>query len=70
MEKHIMSIEQGRNGFWSIKICDGEENLYRYFASVTRDRELLLRIKEYFDRGDVSLLHIDDIVLDIICMQK
>ena len=70
MDGYIMSVEQGRNGLWSLKICDGEGNLYRYFASVTRDRDLLLKIKEYFDRGDVSPLHIDDIVIDIICMEK
>lgn len=70
MEKLEVSVERGSNGFWNLKICDGNGDLYRYYASVTRDRELLLKIKEYFDRGDVSALHIDDIVLDVICMQK
>lgn len=68
MREYQMSIEKGDRNMWSLKICDGDGNLYRYFASITENAELLLKIKKYFDDGDVSVLHIDDIICDILCI--
>ena len=65
-----MTVESGVGNRWSLKICDGEGNLYRYFASVSENRALLLKIKEYFDMGDISILHIDDIICDLICQKS
>ncbi len=67
MYNYRMTVEKGSGERWSLKICDGEGNLYRYFASITEDRNMLFKIKEYFDLGDISPLHIDDIICDIIC---
>ncbi len=66
MSCYRMEIEKGAKGMWSMKICDEEGNLYRYFASVSANKDLLDKIKEYFDKGDISPLHIDDIICDIL----
>lgn len=61
-------IEKGTGDAYSIRICDERGELYRYFASVSTNYSLLKKIKEYFDAGDVSVDHIDDIICDIICL--
>lgn len=68
MSGFSMYLEPGVDGAWSIKILDGEGNLYRYFASVSTNYELLHKMKEYFDAGDISPMHIDDIICDILCI--
>ena len=68
MRGYFMEIEPVVDGMWSMKISDKDGNLYRYFASISDNLELLLKIKGYFDRGDVSIIHIDDIICDIICL--
>ncbi len=70
MSDYKMSIEKGTGEMWSVKICDEEGNLYRYFASVSGNLKLLEKIKEYFDMGDISILHIDDIICDILYLKS
>ena len=66
MLKFCMTIEKGMGDMWSVKICDADGRLYRYFASISNNLELLQKIKEYFDNGDVSPIHIDDIFCDLL----
>lgn len=68
MPCYSMTVEPGVGEMWSMKILDEEGNLYRYFASITKDRSRLLKIKEYFDAGDISPIHIDDIICDLLSM--
>ena len=68
MPRYKMTVEPGTGELWSIKISDEEGNLYRYFADISSRYELLFKIKEYFDAGDISPLHIDDIICDILCI--
>lgn len=68
MNGYSMTVEPGDKNRWSIKICDDKGNLYRYFASISENRELLLKLKEYFDMGDISYMHIDDIICDVIAL--
>ena len=68
MYGYKMSVEKGVGDMWSVRILDGDGNLFRYFASISSNKELLFKIKEYFDAGDVSPLHIDDIICDLLYM--
>ena len=70
MSKYSFDIEKGAAGLLSIRISDEDGGLYRYYASISDNSTLLEKIKEYFDSGDVSVEHIDDIICDIIYLKK
>ena len=58
-------VSASYNGILSLKIIDGEgrERIYR---DVTRDIEALNRFADAINRGEVSPVHIDELVEDFL----
>ena len=67
MSKLRYAVEENSSGYFGLKISLDNGDLYRYFASVTKDRARLEDLVKRLEESDISYLHIDDVVCDFIC---
>ena len=67
MSKLRYAVEENSGGYFGLKISLDNGDLYRYFASVTKDRARLEDLVKRLEESDISYLHIDDVMCDFIC---
>ena len=67
MSKLIYTVEENTGGYFGLKISFENGELYRYFASITKDRALLERFVVSLEESNLSYLHIYDVMCDFIC---
>ena len=67
MNKLRYTVEENSGGYFGLKISLDSGELYRYFASVTKDRSRLEAFVERLIESEISYLHIDDVMCDFIC---
>ena len=67
MNKLTFYIEKNSDGKFGLKVCDGEGYLYRYYASLSDNKESLEALVSKCREGMISRLHIDDVICDFLC---
>lgn len=67
MNKLNYTVEENSGGYYGLKISFENGELYRYFASITKDRALIEDFVSILKISDISYLHIDDVMCDFIC---
>lgn len=67
MGELIFTVEENTGGRFGLKVCDCEGNLYRYYASLSDKRDELDDLAARCREGNISILHIDDIICDFLC---
>ena len=67
MSKLRYAVEENSGGYFGLKITFDNGELYRYFASITKDRARLEDLVRRLLESDISYLHIDDVMCDFIC---
>ncbi len=67
MIEMIFTVEENAYGRYGIKVCDKNGNLYRYYASLSYSKDELTELCKKCKEGNISHLHIDDIICDFLC---
>ena len=67
MSELMFTVEENANKRYGLKVCDGEGNLYRYYASLSDSVYELEELASRCIEGKISPLHIDDVICDFIC---
>ena len=67
MTDFVFTVEENANGRFGLKVCYRNGELYRYYASVSDNRYELEALALCCAEGNISALHIDDVICDFLC---